>query len=62
VNWFALRVSAAGPETPSPRDDPIYGYFTSGSTDCRSAPSNVHRGIVNRFLYMTKRYRATGTR
>ena len=60
VNWFALPVSATGPRNAVAPDDPIYGYFTSGSTGLPKCAMNVHRGIVNRFLYMTKRYRATG--
>jgi len=60
VDWFALAVSPVGPRNTVAPDDPIYGYYTSGSTGLPKCAINVHRGIVNRFLYMTKRYRATG--
>jgi amino acid adenylation domain-containing protein/thioester reductase-like protein len=60
VDWFALPVSATGPRNAVAPDDPIYGYYTSGSTGMPKCAINIHRGIVNRFLYMTKRYRATG--
>ena len=60
VDWFALPVSPEGPRNAVAPDDPIYGYYTSGSTGLPKCAINVHRGIVNRFLYMTKRYRATG--
>src|SRR5215831_12687914 len=60
VDWFALPASPIGPRNAVAPDDPIYGYYTSGSTGLPKCAINVHRGIVNRFLYMTKRYRATG--
>jgi len=60
VDWLALPVSPEGPRNAVGPDDPIYGYYTSGSTGLPKCAINVHRGIVNRFLYMTKRYRATG--
>src|SRR5262249_53037729 len=60
VDWSALPVSPEGPRNAVGPDDPIYGYYTSGSTGLPKCAINVHRGIVNRFLYMTKRYRANG--
>jgi amino acid adenylation domain-containing protein/non-ribosomal peptide synthase protein (TIGR01720 family) len=38
-------------------DDPIYVIYTSGSTGKPKGAINKHRGIVNRFLYMNKRYK-----
>ena len=40
-------------------DDNIYAIFTSGSTGLPKGAINKHKGIVNRFLYMNKRYKIT---
>lgn len=37
-------------------EDNIYAIFTSGSTGIPKGAINKHKGIVNRFLYMNKRY------
>ena len=37
-------------------DDLIYGFYTSGSTGSPKCALNVHRGLLNRFLYMTRRF------
>jgi len=38
--------------------DLIYGIPTSGSTGPPKCSLNIHRGLVNRFQYMTRRYRS----
>lgn len=35
-------------------NDAIYGFFTSGSTGVPKCTINIHKGIVNRFMYMNK--------
>lgn len=40
---------------PTP-DDLIYGFYTSGSTGAPKCALNAHRGLLNRFLYMTRRF------
>ncbi|WP_431728176.1 non-ribosomal peptide synthetase [Verrucosispora sp. TAA-831] len=54
--------AAAGPAVAArPRpDDPIYAFFTSGSTGLPKCAVNLHRGLVNRFLSMTERFAADG--
>ena len=39
-------------------DDPIYAIFTSGSTGIPKAAINLHRGILNRFDWMTAEFGA----
>jgi amino acid adenylation domain-containing protein/thioester reductase-like protein len=39
-------------------DDLIYGFCTSGSSGEPKCALNLHRGLLNRFLYMTQRYRS----
>ncbi|MGY0235379.1 amino acid adenylation domain-containing protein [Longispora urticae] len=41
-------------------DDLIYGIFTSGSTGTPRCALNTHRGLVNRFAFMTRYFAATG--
>lgn len=36
--------------------DPIYALFTSGTTGQPKIAINLHKGIINRFLHMNKRY------
>ncbi|WP_432049607.1 non-ribosomal peptide synthetase [Verrucosispora sp. NA02020] len=52
----AAPVVAARPRP----DDPIYAFFTSGSTGLPKCAVNLHRGLVNRFLSMTERFAADG--
>ena len=40
---------------PSP-DDLAYGFFTSGSTGIPKCALNTHRGLMNRFCFMTRRF------
>ncbi|WP_101256733.1 non-ribosomal peptide synthetase [Streptomyces barkulensis] len=40
------------------RTDLAYGFFTSGTTGLPKCTLNVHRGLLNRFLYMTRRFGA----
>ena len=41
-------------------DDLIYGFYTSGSTGTPKCTLNVHLGLLNRFLYMSRRFRSHG--
>ncbi|MCI0384304.1 amino acid adenylation domain-containing protein [Streptomyces sp. CNQ085] len=40
------------------RTDLAYGFFTSGTTGLPKCTLNVHRGLLNRFLHMTRRFGA----
>ncbi|ADB33169.1 amino acid adenylation domain protein [Kribbella flavida DSM 17836] len=40
-------------------DDLIYGFYTSGSTGMPKCALNLHRGVRNRFAYMSHRFGAT---
>ncbi|WP_229399020.1 amino acid adenylation domain-containing protein [Micromonospora okii] len=51
---------ARPPATPPRPGDPIYAFFTSGSTGLPKCAVNLHRGLVNRFLSMTERFAADG--
>jgi amino acid adenylation domain-containing protein/thioester reductase-like protein len=54
----ANRAIAAGLH---PRaDDLMYGFFTSGSTGTPKCALNWHRGLINRFHYMTRRFGSDG--
>ncbi|WP_161357893.1 non-ribosomal peptide synthetase [Streptomyces sp. SID3343] len=44
-----------GGARPAP-EDLAYGFYTSGSTGVPKCALNVHRGLLNRFLYMTRRF------
>ncbi|WP_175984068.1 non-ribosomal peptide synthetase [Burkholderia vietnamiensis] len=53
--------SPSGPDLPLPQYDPeapIYGIFTSGSTGEPKLPLIAHRGIDNRFAWMTEVFSA----
>src|SRR5262249_29458552 len=41
-------------------DDLIYGFFTSGSTGIPKCALNYHRGLMNRFCYMSWHFRECG--
>ncbi|MDQ3402550.1 MAG: amino acid adenylation domain-containing protein, partial [Actinomycetota bacterium] len=41
---------------PAGMTDLIYGFYTSGSTGLPKCTLNIHRGLLNRFLYMTRRF------
>jgi amino acid adenylation domain-containing protein/thioester reductase-like protein len=41
---------------PAGMDDLVYGFYTSGSTGEPKCTLNVHRGLLNRFLYMTRQF------
>jgi amino acid adenylation domain-containing protein/thioester reductase-like protein len=41
---------------PAGPDDLVYGFCTSGSSGEPKCALNLHRGLLNRFLYMTQRY------
>jgi amino acid adenylation domain-containing protein/thioester reductase-like protein len=38
------------------REDLAYGFFTSGTTGTPKCTLNVHRGLLNRLTYMTRRF------
>ncbi|WP_214325666.1 non-ribosomal peptide synthetase [Nonomuraea sediminis] len=40
--------------------DPVYGYFTSGTTGTPKCAMNLHGGLTNRFRFMTRYFAATG--
>jgi len=41
---------------PAGMDDIVYGFYTSGSTGLPKCTLNIHRGLLNRFGYMTRRF------
>lgn len=41
---------------PAGLDELAYGFYTSGSTGLPKCALNVHRGLLNRFAYMTRRF------
>ncbi|NJM73615.1 MAG: amino acid adenylation domain-containing protein [Scytonema sp. RU_4_4] len=41
-------------------EDLIYGFFTSGSTGIPKCTLNIHLGLLNRFIYMSRRYQSNG--
>jgi amino acid adenylation domain-containing protein/thioester reductase-like protein len=44
----------APPGPPATLDDAVYGFYTSGSTGTPKCAINIHRGLLNRFTYMTR--------
>nr|WP_161556650.1 amino acid adenylation domain-containing protein [Micromonospora acroterricola] len=54
-----VRVTSPAADRPRP-EDPIYAFFTSGSTGLPKCAVNLHHGLVNRFLSMTERFAADG--
>lgn len=60
---------AADRVTPSPHrrtaepgpEEVAYGVFTSGTTGTPKCALNVHRGLTNRFRFMSRYFQATGT-
>ncbi|WP_188316616.1 non-ribosomal peptide synthetase [Solihabitans fulvus] len=42
--------------SPAGMDDLIYGFYTSGSTGLPKCTLNIHRGLLNRFGYMTRAF------
>ncbi|HEY2694446.1 MAG TPA: amino acid adenylation domain-containing protein [Pseudonocardiaceae bacterium] len=60
VDVFALVAESVPLGTP-PRplagpDDVVYGFYTSGSTGLPKCALNLHRGLYNRFRYMTTHF------
>lgn len=54
VDALALPEDVPAPDTdPSDLDDPVYGFYTSGSTGLPKCAVNIHRGLLNRFQHMT---------
>jgi amino acid adenylation domain-containing protein/thioester reductase-like protein len=55
--------SALGAALPPGRprlDDIAYGFYTSGSTGEPKCALNIHQGLLNRFLYMSRRFGGQG--
>jgi amino acid adenylation domain-containing protein/thioester reductase-like protein len=56
---FAFDIDALAPLTDRPDiellpEDPIYGFFTSGTTGRPKCAMNNHRGLRNRFRFMSR--------
>lgn len=49
------RDVAPPPVPPATLNDIVYGFYTSGSTGLPKCTLNVHRGLLNRFAYMSRR-------
>jgi amino acid adenylation domain-containing protein/thioester reductase-like protein len=61
VDVRELRTTVAAPDVPGPTcADLAYGFFTSGSTGLPKCALNGHLGLLNRFLTMSRRFRADG--
>lgn len=61
VSTVAQDRLSPDPAVPGPGpvlNDLIYGFFTSGSTGLPKCALNRHHGLLNRFLYMTRRFGA----
>lgn len=57
VDLSALEERPYGPATRrAGPDDLAYGFYTSGSTGFPKCALNLHRGLVNRFRYMSRRF------
>lgn len=56
VDLDQLNHVSEDPKTKLIPSDPIYGFFTSGSTGIPKCAINIHKGITNRFLDMSRRY------
>ena len=41
-------------------DDLVYGFYTTGSTGAPKCALNLHRGLLNRFSYMSRRFGSQG--
>lgn len=52
------RRSAANPDRPHDSEATIYAVHTSGSTGTPKAALNLHRGIVNRLVFMSRHFNA----
>ncbi|MEU5902637.1 MULTISPECIES: non-ribosomal peptide synthetase [Streptomyces] len=56
VHPLDLAPRAEPPSVPAATlDDVVYGFYTSGSTGLPKCTVNVHRGLRNRFAYMSRR-------
>jgi amino acid adenylation domain-containing protein/thioester reductase-like protein len=64
VPRLRIAVEALDPRTHKPLDvdlvpeDLIYGFFTSGTTGVPKCALNLHGGLLNRFLAMSRRFGA----
>jgi amino acid adenylation domain-containing protein/thioester reductase-like protein len=57
----AAAVSVGRPGVEIGPDDVIYGIFTSGTTGTPKCAMNLHAGLTNRFLFMTRYFGADET-
>ncbi|MFJ3928576.1 amino acid adenylation domain-containing protein [Streptomyces sp. NPDC090022] len=54
VDPTALPETAQAPDrAPAGLADPVYGFYTSGSTGLPKCTVNIHGGLLNRFQYMS---------
>ena len=57
-----VELDAVGQDTsddhgePAGLDEKVYGFYTSGSTGLPKCTVNIHRGLLNRFGYMTRAF------
>ncbi|WNI18013.1 non-ribosomal peptide synthetase [Actinacidiphila sp. ITFR-21] len=59
TDHHALAETAEAPTAGRPgRADLVYGFFTSGTTGLPKCTLNVHKGLLNRFLFMTRSFGA----
>ncbi len=56
VDHRTLPKDTAPPTDRPVRSDLIYGFFTSGTTGLPKCTLNVHHGLLNRFLFMTRKF------
>ncbi|MFR9756373.1 non-ribosomal peptide synthetase [Streptomyces sp. TR06-5] len=60
VSWRDIAPSRERPGVRPGPDSPAYGVFTSGTTGVPKCAVNLHRGLSNRFRFMTRWFAATG--
>ncbi len=56
VNIDQLTETPENPQCKISSSDPVYIHFTSGTTGIPKGAINQHQGIVNRLIYMNKRF------
>jgi amino acid adenylation domain-containing protein len=56
VDFMQFEVDPINPVIGKDLNTPIYGMYTSGTTGLPKCTVNIQKGILNRLLYMNKRY------